>query len=252
MSKTLRNLALVALASVAVAGCASPLGRIAMRSGPQPDPALLAPPVNPDLIEGRKALATGNYGAAIAALRLARLDPDSAAEATNGLGVAYARIGRDDLAERYFRQAIVLAPQDRRFAANLDRFYQVRDARLARLAQAAPKPVAPVMPTMQAGIRVAVGGGTGQRAVAVAPASTGPRLAVTRARTSPAVTVSDGRSRSGGPSPVTVSRAVQVAAIFVDPAPRLGPAETDLVPGLAKPGRKTFAMRTFRDPAQFE
>ena len=68
---------------------------------------------------GRKALGDGQLGAAIAAFRNARLYPDQAAEATNGLAVAYSQLGRPDLAERYFREAVALAPRDRRFQANL-------------------------------------------------------------------------------------------------------------------------------------
>src|SRR3546814_9961813 len=50
-------------------------------------------------------------------------DLDSAAEAYNGLGVAYAKLGRADLAERYFKMALSMDGTNPRFAANLDRFY---------------------------------------------------------------------------------------------------------------------------------
>lgn len=73
---------------------------------------------------GRKALGDGQFGVAIAAFRNARIDPDQAAAATNGLAVAYSELGRPDLAERYFREAVALAPGDRRFQANLQLFYR--------------------------------------------------------------------------------------------------------------------------------
>ena len=76
-----------------------------------------------DLEEGRRLLADGQYGNAIPALQRAALNRQTAPDAANALGVAYARIGRGDLAERYFRAAVTLAPQEAKFAANLERFY---------------------------------------------------------------------------------------------------------------------------------
>ncbi len=73
------------------------------------------------LHQGRKALDERNYVAAVTAFRSVRSSPEHAAEASNGLGVAYAGIGRSDLAERYFRDAMMLAPHDRRFRQNLAR-----------------------------------------------------------------------------------------------------------------------------------
>src|SRR3546814_7754482 len=54
---------------------------------------------------------------------MAALNPDAAPEAYNGLGVAYARLGRADLAERYFKMALSMEGTNPRFAANLERFY---------------------------------------------------------------------------------------------------------------------------------
>lgn len=71
------------------------------------------------LDEGRAQLRDSNLSAAAALLRVAQQDPALRAEASNALGVTYARLGRDDLAERYFRAAIDIAPSDQRFAANL-------------------------------------------------------------------------------------------------------------------------------------
>lgn len=84
------------------------------------------------LEEGRTRLREGQVGYAIVSLRQAATNPAYAAEAHNALGVAYARLGRGDLAERYFREAMAESPQDPRYAANLARYYQSRDAALAR------------------------------------------------------------------------------------------------------------------------
>lgn len=73
------------------------------------------------LAEGRQALQDSQYGQAIIAFRNAQRFPETAAAAANGLGVAYAQIGRPDVAEHYFELAVSQAPDDRRFSTNLDR-----------------------------------------------------------------------------------------------------------------------------------
>ena len=92
------------------------------------------------LEEGRQHLIRGEVASAIVALRTASSDPATAAPAHNGLAVAYAMLGRGDLAERYFQQAIAEDPADPRFAANLARFYHSREAAMAK-ADAVPVPV---------------------------------------------------------------------------------------------------------------
>lgn len=72
-----------------------------------------------DVNEGRTQLAAANYGMAIEAFRKALASGNDTAAALNGLGVAYAGIGRQDLAERYFRQALSVSPSDQRYADNL-------------------------------------------------------------------------------------------------------------------------------------
>jgi len=70
---------------------------------------------------GRRALDNGNSGLAIEAFRQAMASGEEPAPAFNGLGVAYARIGRVDLAQRYFEQATALVPNEPRYQANLAR-----------------------------------------------------------------------------------------------------------------------------------
>jgi tetratricopeptide (TPR) repeat protein len=76
------------------------------------------------LAAGKAALAAGRTSDAIDAFMIARLYPELAAEAHNGLAVAYSQLGRNDLTEKFFRTAIALAPSDERFQANLARFYE--------------------------------------------------------------------------------------------------------------------------------
>lgn len=85
--------------------------------------------VHPALDQGRQLLKAGRTAQAIELLRVAQRDPSSMADASNGLGVAYARLGRHDLADRYFRMALALEPGDARFAANMLRLQ--RDHKLA-------------------------------------------------------------------------------------------------------------------------
>ncbi len=76
-----------------------------------------------ELEQGRAALKEGNPATAIKLFRLAALNEDAAPQAFNGLGIAYARLGRADLAERYFKMAVTLDSSNPKFAANLDNFY---------------------------------------------------------------------------------------------------------------------------------
>ncbi|KHK92323.1 tetratricopeptide repeat protein [Novosphingobium malaysiense] len=82
---------------------------------------------NPDsaaarsLDRARKELTAGNLAAAARLFRLAQRDAETLADASNGLGIVYARLGRHDLADRYMRMAAALEPANPRFAANLQR-----------------------------------------------------------------------------------------------------------------------------------
>ncbi|MEO5597286.1 MAG: hypothetical protein ABIQ66_01565 [Novosphingobium sp.] len=72
---------------------------------------------------GRQALANGEYGLALIAFRNAQHDPVWTAAAHNGMAVAFDEIGRPDLAEGFFQQAIADNPEDPRYQANLQHFY---------------------------------------------------------------------------------------------------------------------------------
>lgn len=108
----------------ALSGCqSSPF--FASIFGGQKSPATLRHPVDVagavTLEEGRAQLTQGNIAAAIASFRIARLDAATEADANNGLAVAYARLGRPDLAERYFIAALEIEPDNVRYTANLIR-----------------------------------------------------------------------------------------------------------------------------------
>lgn len=99
------------------------------------------------LEEGRAQLREGNISAAVASFRIALLDASTRAEASNGLGVAYAKLGRPDLADRYFQGAISAEPENSKYVANLLRLQQ--QVMLARRATAAHA-VAVAQPTPRA------------------------------------------------------------------------------------------------------
>lgn len=89
-------------------------------------PALAAEPVDlgaEQLDAGRAALMGGHTIDAIESFMLAKAFPKHMPAAYNGLAVAYGRIGRTDLSERYFLTAVALAPDEDRYRSNLALFY---------------------------------------------------------------------------------------------------------------------------------
>jgi len=70
---------------------------------------------------GKLHLRSNRPTQAITAFRQASYDPAYSGDAYNGMGVAYAQIGRADLAKRYFGMAVAAAPADERFVRNLAR-----------------------------------------------------------------------------------------------------------------------------------
>jgi len=114
------SLALVCILPV-LGGCQSIFGTKSARVEPRPA-ASGTEFAAQQLDLGRELLKAGQYATAILAFRDARLSPEHAAAAYNGLAVAYSQLGRPDLTERFFRKAIALAPQDERYQRNLARF----------------------------------------------------------------------------------------------------------------------------------
>lgn len=122
-SRLIRTSACV-LAALTLSGCQGILGKLGF-SGKGERPTEAAAPIfgEDELEQGRLALKAGYPAAAIQQFRLAALNEAAAPEAFNGLGVAYARLGRADLAERYFQTALSMDSANPKFAANLERFY---------------------------------------------------------------------------------------------------------------------------------
>ena len=125
MNKSIASTLFLTLAGVGLAGCSHRGERVAVR--PLSSNAMLASTNLEGLLtSGRDQLAAGHYGLAIAQFRNAvLLDPQSAA-AQNGLAVAYAQIGRTDLARRYFERAIAYAPDEAAYRRNYARLGAVQ------------------------------------------------------------------------------------------------------------------------------
>lgn len=122
-----------------------------------------APPaVAADLFtaKGRAQLDVGNLGLAVEAFQQALGTGEARGPALNGLGVAYARLGRADVAAELFHQAMAEDPASEKYVANL-----------ALLEQSQKQPEAPQL-------AVASEGGTARANSALpapaAPAATAP------------------------------------------------------------------------------
>lgn len=124
MKTTISAATLLAMGAVVLTGCQAIGGsRFARHSGPVPQERSAEDYAADQLRLGREALGLREWGLALISFRLVRHMPEHAAEASNGMAIAYANVGRPDLAERLFRQAVELAPGDGRYQANLKQFY---------------------------------------------------------------------------------------------------------------------------------
>ena len=131
--RTCSKVTVLAASLLALSGCqSSPLTSWIFKRSDRAAVQLVAHDGMQSLREGREALQAGRLGQAIGLLRIAEMDPVSRPQASNALGVAYAQLGREDLAERYFRSAIAADPGDQRFVANLVRLQHAMLARKMR------------------------------------------------------------------------------------------------------------------------
>lgn len=127
MTVHLKPIVTLAVLSLALPGCSALFGtsKLASQSGSQQNvqAAQEATLVRQSALTdaGRRALDQGNTGLAIEAFTRAVRMGEAPAPAMNGLGVAYARIGRFDLAQRYFERATQIDPVEGRYQANLAR-----------------------------------------------------------------------------------------------------------------------------------
>jgi hypothetical protein len=78
-----------------------------------------SPVIDRDTQSGRALLANGQPGSAIESFERALSAGEPVAPAINGLGIAYARLGRLDLAKRFFERAIAVDPGNDRYQDNL-------------------------------------------------------------------------------------------------------------------------------------
>lgn len=90
--------------------------------------------------EGREHLRANRPGKAIESFNLALFNGEEPAAAYNGLGVAYARLGRNDLAFRFFKKANASDPDNPVYAGNLVRLVDSPSFALNQMDRA---PVAP-------------------------------------------------------------------------------------------------------------
>ncbi len=175
------------------------------------------------LAVGRAALSAKDYVGAIAAFRNAMFEPEFAAAAHNGLGVAFAGIGRNDQAERYFRLAIAEDAAIQSYADNLVRLqrtnFALEHARLARTeARLASAPLSSTRAFRGTAMRASLEATSGQDRIE--------RLGATSVivRSPPIIPPAP---RSAPPTP-------RMAALRPSVAPSVAPAQPELEPVPAK------------------
>lgn len=123
----MRSCAKILLASICVAalpGCQSLFashGQVAQASLAEAD---MQGYFEQRLAVGRAHLLANRPAAAVTAFRQASYGAAVRARALNGMAIAYDRLGRADLAQRYFMAAMNLEPENPSFAANFLRFNQ--------------------------------------------------------------------------------------------------------------------------------
>ncbi|WBY07499.1 tetratricopeptide repeat protein [Sphingomonas sp. 7/4-4] len=168
---------------LAANGCMGSDGRLALPEGTRftgkPEVSLAA---------AQRFVANGNYGLGIETYRRYLSANPEDARAVEGLAIAYDRLQRFDLSDRYFQQALALAPRDpeiymaygrslraqgKDFDADLldvdMRAMLAQDAPNAGIAAATPAIAAPVIAASQAIVPVAPAGRQRQGPGSIAP-----------------------------------------------------------------------------------
>ena len=126
MKGTYSKLVILAVAAFSLSGCGTIHSVFGGHSARMPELKMSAP-ANAEAAmaqatqEGRSYLDKGQTGLAIEAFQRALSLGAPSAPALNGMGVAFARLGRYELAHRYFEEAAAIEPSNERYAANLAR-----------------------------------------------------------------------------------------------------------------------------------
>jgi tetratricopeptide (TPR) repeat protein len=228
------------LASAALSGCASIFGHGVAERGPAPE-AIVQPEVaNAELTLARQAMDAGLTAEAIDHFRAAQMDPQALPAASNGLGVAYARLGRLDLADRNFRMALALEPANQRVAANmlrLQRDYALAQAQTAEAKQLAEaRQAAQAQPTQAVPPAVAMAERPGE----LERVSRG-EVFIRTARVAAAAPTAQVASRDSLPAPT----AIKVASRSVTPrrANNSYPVRIDLAKRVSSAGGEAVAVQ---------
>lgn len=171
------------------------------------------------LARGRAYLDAELTTLAIGQFRLAQRDPQTLAAASNGLGVAYARLNRHDLAERYFTEALAAEPGSERYARNLAMLRGTQPA-LAVLPVPAPAPAT-------------------EKAETLHQASAKPSFRLVRLSRGEVHIGSPGTTEMGAAPPAKLAANQEAAVITVTGARRARPTyplvvKLDQIPGLAQ------------------
>lgn len=88
---------------------------------------------------GREHLRAGRYGLAIEAFERSLAFGEQPAPAYNGLGVAYAKLGRPELAYRFFRKALMSDPDNPVYSRNMAALMDSPEFNLAALKRSEPQ-----------------------------------------------------------------------------------------------------------------
>lgn len=145
----------IALVLAMLPGCSGTLKFLGLKHDAKTEYRVRNSDPGPDLAlgsateQGRTALLAGRDQEAVTLFRVALASGEAPAPARNGLGVAYARLGQFDAAERAFRLAIAADPAKATYATNLDRLLgsalarRQRDAGTRALAARVAAPAQP-------------------------------------------------------------------------------------------------------------
>ncbi|WP_162854677.1 tetratricopeptide repeat protein [Sphingobium estronivorans] len=117
MRKALKMAGCALMVALPLSACSSfPGARIFARHHRPAAPQMAQAPLTD---QGRAALDASQPGLAIEKFQTALAKGEAVAPALNGMAVAYARLGRFDLARRFFNEAMAVDPLNEKYRANL-------------------------------------------------------------------------------------------------------------------------------------